>query len=974
MPVRRRSPQAVHLAAAIVLGLATPGIASAQADAPAALTPANESVSRTLDTVSVTGSRIKRTDIETQLPITVFKKEQIDALGITSAEQLLMYMNIAGNSSDNLASNGGIVSEEQRGNNGVSGANLRGQGADATLVLLNGRRVATHGLKGRAVDLNSIPFAAIDRVEVLRDGASAVYGTDAIGGVINFITKTDYTGVEASAFADVTEAGGGNIYRANLLAGWGDLDVDRWNVFGTVTFKKNEVLRGTDRDFSNTFQASRGLSPDTRGTPFATVFSLGTTGVGASSLIRNGLVDPADPPSATPLRQTGINILDLPGGAGCENGGDMMGPYDHRLWNVPASRFACAWDYPAAAIIQQPQDSVDFIGRATFRIADNHRVFVEFMGSEVDVEKTFEPNQISSSTSTATTALGPSTWYPLNAVTQGTYDMIYNALAGYFGAGNLNYGAPIAYRWRCIACGPRRIETNTTSYRLLTAFEGALGTWDYNVGLSRASSKSDSTLRGGFHYTDALRTALGSGLINPFLMPGQSQSPEAMAALEAASATGVMLYGGESIMTQIDATFSGSLGFSLPGGEVLAATGFDLRREEFKFDGDSRVDKRPIFNAPFDESNILQDVSRDIKAVFAEVYLPILDNLDVTLAGRYDEYDGFGSTTNPKVSFSYQPIEALLFRGAYSTGFKVPSFNQLFNGVTETQYTGLDLADPATCPSGVANAAVPGCEAIRPVILTGGKEDLEPEESRQKSLGVVIAPVDWFNVSLDWWEIERENTIRSAPQEVLVQYYDVFTANWIRDASGEVVAIDRRYINSGGSLMEGIELDANLMGELAGGNWRVNLNGSYIDTFKTKALETLPYTDNLVGDYVRYYNLPIKWKHTLSFSWQRGDWGHSLTQIYRDGYNDELPVSVRNGSYVPEDWNPSVSSYTTYNYSVSYAGFDRMKLTFGIKNLLDEDPPFTAHQNDYAAGAGWETRIADPRGRAYSLLMEYRFH
>jgi iron complex outermembrane receptor protein len=174
--------------------------------------------------------------------------------------------------------------------------------------------------------------------------------------------------------------------------------------------------------------------------------------------------------------------------------------------------------------------------------------------------------------------------------------------------------------------------------------------------------------------------------------------------------------------------------------------------------------------------------------------------------------------------------------------------------------------------------------------------------------------------------------------------------------------------------MEGIELDANLMGELAGGNWRINLNGSYIDTFKTKALETLPYTDNLVGDYVRYYNLPIKWKHTLSFSWQRGDWGHSLTQIYRDGYNDELPVSVRNGTYVPEDWDPTVSSYTTYNYSVSYAGFDRMKLTFGIKNLLDEDPPFTAHQNDYAAGAGWETRIADPRGRAYSLLMEYRFH
>jgi len=228
-----------------------------------------------VERIRVTGSSIKRTALEGALPITVFSRADIDAAGITSAEQLLLQMNIAGNSSDNLASNGGIVSEEQRGNNGVSGANLRGQGADATLVLLNGRRVATHGLKGRAVDLNSIPFAALERVEVLRDGASAVYGTDAIGGVINFITKRDYTGAEVSAFVDHTEAGGGNIYRGNILFGTGDINKDGWNAFATLSFKKNEVLEGTDRDFSNTFQPERGLSPDTRGTPFATVFNRG---------------------------------------------------------------------------------------------------------------------------------------------------------------------------------------------------------------------------------------------------------------------------------------------------------------------------------------------------------------------------------------------------------------------------------------------------------------------------------------------------------------------------------------------------------------------------------------------------------------------------------------------------------------------------------------------------------------------------
>jgi len=910
-----------------------------------------------VERIRVTGSSIKRTAIEGDLPITVFSRADIDAAGITSAEQLLLQMNIAGNSSDNLASNGGIVSEEQRGNNGVSGANLRGQGADATLVLLNGRRVATHGLKGRAVDLNSIPFAALQRVEVLRDGASAVYGTDAIGGVINFITKTDYTGAEASAFVDHTEEGGGNIFRTNLLFGAGDINKDGWNAFGTLSYKKNEVLKGSDRDFSNSFQPERGLSPDTRGTPFATVFNRGST---QPNLIGTGLTDPLDGQTVT-----AINILDLPGAAGCETGGDMMGPYDHQLWSSESSRYACAWDYPAAARIQQPQESVDFIGRASFKLAEQHMATLEFVASQVDVSKAFEPYQISPGST-----FGPATWYPS---TGASYDRIYNALADYFGADQLNYGESIAYRWRCMDCGGREIDTTTKSYRLLAAFEGVVADWDYNVGISRASSESDSTLGNGYYFTDELQNALGSGLIDPFLLPGESQSAAGMAALSAASARGVKLYGGESIMTQIDATISGEVGFDLPGGAILLAVGTDLRREEFKFNGDERAEMRPVFLAPFDNANVLDKVSRDIKALFAEVYLPILDNLDVTLAGRYDKYDGFGSTTNPKVSFSYRPIEELMLRGAYSTGFKVPSFNQLFNGLTESQYTGLDLADPATCPGGVADENVAGCERIQPVEIFGGKEDLDPEESEQKSFGFVVVPVDYFNISVDWWEIERTDTIQSAQRDVLIDNYDLFQANWIRNAQGEVVAIDRRYINSGGTLTRGIEIDANLTGELAGGAWKINLNGSSIDTFKTKGIDSLPYSENLVGEYVRYYNLPIKWKHTLNFSYVHGDWSHSLTQLYRDGYNDELPVSVRNGSYVPSGWDPKVDEYITYNYSVTYKGISDLSLTFGIKNLFDEDPPFTAHQNDFAAGAAWEPRIADPRGRAYTLLLEYKF-
>ena len=300
---------------------------------PAAAQDGGQAATTTLDKVSVTGSRIKRTDIETALPITVIRKEEIQAQGITSAEQMLQYLNIAGNGSDNLTAQVGVGSDEMRGNNGVSGANLRGQGADATLVLLNGRRVATHGLRGQAVDLNSIPFAAIDRVEVLRDGASAVYGTDAIGGVINFITRTDYEGIIVNAGFDVTQDGGGNIYSYNVLGGVGDIDEDRWNVWGTVGWKRNEILRGIDRDFTNTFQPDRGLSPDTRGTPYATVSNA------AGGIITGSLPDPLGGGN-----QSFINPLDLPGGPGCEAGSDMMGPYEHVLWGVSSAKNPWSWD------------------------------------------------------------------------------------------------------------------------------------------------------------------------------------------------------------------------------------------------------------------------------------------------------------------------------------------------------------------------------------------------------------------------------------------------------------------------------------------------------------------------------------------------------------------------------------------------------------------------------------------------------
>ncbi|MBS0215359.1 MAG: TonB-dependent receptor [Proteobacteria bacterium] len=951
------------LTLALAAALVSMPVMAQQAD-PQSPAPQTDKDKKELGSVTVTGSRIKRTDVEAAMPVTIIQKAEIRAQGITSAEQLLQQLNVASNSSDSLAANSGIAPPGTRGNNGVSGANLRGQGADATLVLLNGRRVAAHGLAGQVVDLNSIPFAAIERVEVLHDGASAVYGTDAIGGVVNFITRKNYQGLQLTSGVDITQEGGGNIYQAGMLGGWGDLDKDRWNVWVTVNAKKNQALRGYQRDFANSFQPNRGLSPDTRGAPYGNVVT------GTGSMIGGGLKDPV-----TGLTKTTISPLDLPGGAGCVNGGDMMGPYGDQIWASPGASFACAWDYGRARTIQQPVKTFQAMGRATFKLGERHEFFAEFMASNVTSTRQFEAQQITSSINPSASRLDP---YPLNANTKATYDSVYNALLNYFGPqANLQYGKPITYRWRCEVCGPRQLKTTTKSYRILLGLEGTLGTWDYNVGLARAQSKAESSLAGGYYYTPQLKALLANGTLNPFLMPGQSQSEAAVQGLAAADATGLELYSGTTATTTFDASFSGSLGFHLWAKEpVQAAAGIDIRREEYEFSGPAQwaLGNAFIFGAPGDSANYMPKKTRNVKAIFAEFNVPIFNSLSVDLAVRHDRYDGFGGTTNPKYSFKWQPADWLAFRGSYSTGFKVPDFAKLFRGVIESPYTGQDLADPAICPGGNYNPDVPACSGqIKPNILSGGNPKLEPEKAKQKSIGFVLAPTRNSNITVDWWEIERTNTIRSGfSLTTMRNNYALYASNFIRDSSGQIIDIDQRYINTGGTLNRGIELDGNIGGKLAGGMWNVHLNGNYLLTFRTKSFDSLPYSDNLVGTYDPYFNLPIKWKHTLGFNWNKGNWSHTLTQIYRGGYKDWQPPGIFNG-YRPPDYNPKVKPYITYNYSATWNAAKDLKLTFGIRNLLNTDPPFTLRYLDDGDGAGWDARVADPRGRAFNLLVEYNF-
>jgi iron complex outermembrane receptor protein len=990
--------------AATPTGAETPKTDATVAAQPATTTPDG----RDDKAIIITGSRIKQDPNNSALPLQIITTRDLAREGIANPEQLISYITDNGNGADNLSSNSDVVSGAARGTNGLSAANLRGQGSASTLILLNGRRVAAHGLQGSAVDVNQIPFAAIDRVEILKDGASAIYGTDAVGGVINFITKTNFTGVDVAAFNDITQEGDAPIRRVSATVGWGDLRERGFNVMAAVSKSWNGALFGNQRDFINGNQPNRGLSIDTRGTPIASAFPINPSGAGIG-IIQNGTLLggtsgatslTANPgffiPGTTTPATGGVNILRLPGGAGCDSVDGGMN-YDSALWATPTAALACSWDTGRATTVQQPIDTLTYYGRATARFG-RHEIFAEATGSVADSAKIFSNNQYSSNNSSLPIA------YPLNALTAPTYNAVFNSIVAVLPAIKSNYGKPITFRWRCIECGGREYDTHSKTFRATLGIDGPLfGDWDYRAGGSYATSQASSVLGGGYHYAGVFRNAqevnyakahgfpnaviggidpraptapgasapgivglFNSGILNPFSI---TQTPEALAALDAVSAKGVKLYGGKYETWQFDASVSGSL-FRLPGGMAKLAAGVDYRREGYRFAGSPYGDgtQPDIFNAAFDNANALSSIHRNVKAAYAEVLLPILKQLEVSLAGRIDDYTGFGTTTNPKVSVKFRPIEQVMFRGSYNTAFRVPTFNQIYNGILQSPNPGNTLVDPTTCPSGVVSATNPACFAITPDTLSGGNPTLGPETAKEYSLGVVLQPTARLSFSADYWSIAVDNTIGTITLQQLLANINAFPTR-VQRTNGVITLIDLTTGNFGSRRTKGIDFTGRASFPVMGGNFLVGFDATLLLTKKEKLLPSLPYS-NVRGVFTLAGDLGLKWKHNAFISYSRNGFAATFSQIYRDGYaNQALP-----GSPSRPDWNPRVKPYIVYNASISQSFGNRLMLTAGIKNVFNTDPPFAiTYDSNTGSGSSWEPRVADPRGRSFTVAAEVKF-
>lgn len=980
-------------------------------------TPQSEPAAEESGAIIVTGSRIKQDPTKSALPLTIITTDDLSREGISSPEQLISFLASNGNSADNLASNSDVVSGAARGTNGLSSANLRGQGASSTLVLLNGRRVAAHGLSGSAVDVNQVPLAAIERVEILKDGASAIYGTDAIGGVINFITKKNFKGVILNGFVDITEAGDAPIYRLSGTVGYGDLDEQGFNIMAAVSKSWNGALFGKDRSFVNGNQPNRGLSIDTRGPPIASAFPINATATGigitqGGSLLGNATGTLTNLTPGTVRLNGGVNILDLPGGAGC---GSVDGglPYDEVLWNTPGAVFACAWDTGRAATLQQPIDTLTYYGRATAKFGE-HELYAEVTGSKAHSSKIFSNNQYTSNNTSLPIA------YPLNALTATTYNDVYDRLAGTLpGIGAVgdrtvdatgNYGKPINFRWRCIACGPREYETDTKTFRVATGLEGPIGgSWEYRLGGSYAQSQATSLLGSGYHFrgvhsTNANAVASGqvgatlaghvdtraptapgasapgivglfnSGIINPFSV---AQSAQALAALDAVSAKGTRLYGGKFTLKQADVSLSGDL-FELPGGTVKVAAGLDYRREGYSFDGSTAANpalSADIFNVAFDNVNQLSKRERTVKAAYAEVLVPVFDMLELTGAVRIDDYTGFGSTVNPKFTAKFQPVDWIMARASYGTGFRVPTFNQIFNGVTQSVNPGNSLTDPTTCPAGGVVNVTPGCTAITPDSLNGGNQFLGPETSKQHSFGVVLRPTSRISFSADYWNIAVDNVIGSITIPQLFANIAAFPERITR-TGGIITLVDLRTGNFGSRRTSGIDFFGRVGFDGLDGKFTVGLDGTLLLNKEEKLLPNLLYT-NLRGVFSLSGDLGLKWKHNAYVSYAKDGFTITASQIYRGGYqNFGLPNSLTgpNLSAGRPDYNVRVKAYHIYNMTVSQRINERFLLTAGVKNIFDTDPPFAiTYDSNTGSGSSWEPRVADPRGRSFTMAVEVKF-
>ncbi|GAC1456853.1 MAG: TonB-dependent receptor [Steroidobacteraceae bacterium] len=911
----------------------------AQEQAPAA--------EQTLQTVVVTGSMIKRPNAETAEAITVLKSDALKVQGITSVEQALNTLT-SNTPSLNIASAIGTFS------GGGTYANLRGLGNGRTLVLLDGQRLAPNAFSGNAVDLSGIPFSAIDNVEVLREGASALYGSDAIAGVINFKTKRNYQGAEIQGNLDHPEKHGGSYGEADLIFGHGDLASDGYNFMITGSFNKQNELQAPARGFS-----AAGYDP-ARG-----VFNTNNPGTWPGTLVdSNGNFWQPDYPAC-------------PGN-----------PY---LVIDPANQGnTCAYRYSTATDLIPSSKETSGMVSFTKALPANNSLQLQYFYTRSELTAWSGPMFYA-------LAIDPTNPFIPNAARLTCeFPPCVDPVSG----NPVGVATPVAAIWTD-PLNNRYTGNKNTEQRALLTFSGTNGGWDYTGVLNYRENKNDNNNMSGFPDetvlapTGATLPTLGSpgvpGVLSNLINPFGPQSAAGQALINQSYVSGTYLEGKDKRWS-VDAHASHPLGDAFGAGTpATLALGVSVAGEHFE---SFTTFYNDVSSAATGLSDSAISKSRRSQAAFFEVDVPMASNLDVDVSDREDRYSDFGRTNNAKVSLRYQPATFLTFRGTASTGFRAPTLNDLYapNAIAASTSGTMGQGNPDCAtnpPTAPFTTQTCGTQGLG---VTGGNSHLTPETSQNFDFGVVISPITDMGITLDYYRILLKNTIGNIPASAMYADPSAFSAYYVLATQGQfagglvpsafsatncipftlptcgyILLTDQ---NTGRITTSGIDLSVQYMQRTAIGKFAEDLEGTAVTQFLQQQYNGGPQR-NLVG---WYNHLPpaYRWQHNLRLDWTSPEtmWGAGVSNRFWSTYIDQFkvtdPVSGVRSHRI-------VGSYSLVDAYVSVKPVEKLTVLFGIKNVFDKNPPFTnANQNNFAAG--YNVLNTDPLLRNFYVNLKYTFY
>ncbi|KLI98873.1 TonB-dependent receptor [Luteimonas sp. FCS-9] len=947
-------------------------IAGTGAMASAGSAVAQEGDATTLDRIQVTGSRIRSVDIETQQPVLVLSREAIEQTGRTSIADVLQQIAVNGAAINTQFNNGG---------DGSAGVDLRNLGSARTLVLVNGRRWVS-ALDG-TVDLNTIPAAMIERVEVLKDGASSIYGSDAIAGVVNIITRDNFEGVEAHTYYGQFSQGDGERESHDITIGVGN---DRGNtVFGASYTKESAVMAGS-RAISRDPVFGLGSSQYSATSKFGRLWDLTVNGTPTDDIdawSREAAIDGQT--GRTPV--AGIDQWVINEGAD----GRDLGNY-HRFTN--ADRYNFALDN----YLRTPQERRSVFLQSRYDLSDTIAIRTDALF-----------NQRVSAQQLAGFPLGEGNYLSGD---QGLLaSSYYNPTKGTANARELNWSRRLVEQ-------DRFYEQDVKTFHWYGGLEGSFEvgkrffTWD--VGFNYNSTDQIDTQVGDINMGN-LRLATGASFLdtdgvvkcgapgavidgcvpfNPFSSPGELSQAQ----IDYILFTAKDKYHNKS--RSVTANISGDV-VELPAGMMGFAAGIERRKESGYDNPDAFV------SAGLSSGNARQPTSGgyDLNDAYLELLIPLfkdlpgMDLLELNLATRYSDYSNFGDTLNSKAGFKWKPFADLMVRGNWAQGFRAPSISNLFGGAGASYDT---YGDPCSIDSpyynnaGVAQrcaaAGVPmytqrdgyGSQTAYPLDWVSNV-DLQPETAISKTLGFVYSPayVRSFDVSLDWWKINIADAIsRPTITYMLDQCFVENDAGWCsivnnsqitRNALGEITYFARGLQNLGEVEVEGYDFTVRYgLPETSFGAFNFVWDSSYMSSYRSKSTPESDWGDSEVGLYSD--RSPIwRVRSNLNANWTLGDFGMSWSTRYYSGMYESCkfpsvaalcsdPNRVIESGASPRHRLGSVTYHDVQGrYKLPWNG----QVALGVNNLFEKDPPVSTR----AAYNSYDPQYETP-GRYY--YMEYR--